>query len=234
MKTPSPKRKKEKLLDEQVIRKFKESTVKRPEGYPPDVDTKNCKKRMPSSKSNWSKIFWKGFPKSHPKANTKESIFLSYRIITTPEKKTTPKRMVFDASAHAVGKPSLNDMLHQGPLMLPNLLGILMRFRTGRIATTADIEKAFLQVRLHEEDRDVTRFLWVKDLNKPPDDHNIVTLRFTRVTLGLNSSPFLLAATIDLHLDTTSNDQDVANQIRKNLYVDNLLLPAESRQEAFK
>ncbi|KIH53970.1 zinc knuckle [Ancylostoma duodenale] len=181
------------------------------------IDTKNCKNWMPSSKKQLEQDILERVPEKPPQGEHKRIHFLSYQIITTPEKKTTPKRIVFDVSAHAVRKPSLNDMLHQGPLMLPNLLGILMRFRTGRIATTADIEKAFLQVRLHEEDRAVTRFLWVKDLNKPPYDHNIVTLRSTRVTLGLNSSPFLLPATIDLHLDTKSDDQDVANQIRKNL-----------------
>ncbi|EPB72220.1 integrase core domain protein [Ancylostoma ceylanicum] len=260
--TGTEKREKQ-LLDEQVIKKFKETTVKRPDGYYVRLPWKNDQANLPDNKGmavarlrslfrqyrnrqeelqEVDTIFKKQLEQGilekvpeKPLQNEHKRIhYLSYQVITNPEKKTTPKRIVFDASAHAVGKPSLNDMLHQGPLLLPNLLGILMRFRTGKIATTADIEKAFLQVRLHEEDRDVTRFLWVKDLKKPPDDYNIITFRFTRVTFGLNSSPFLLAATIDLHLDTTNDDREVANQIRKNLYVDNLLLTAESKNEAFQ
>nr|CDJ83930.1 Retrotransposon domain containing protein [Haemonchus contortus] len=158
--------------------------------------------------------------------------YLAYQVVITPEKKTTPRRIVFDASAHYSGEPSLNEVLHQGPLILPNLSGMLVRFRVGRIAMTADIEKAFLQVRLHEIDRDATRFLWIKDLSRPLVENNIVTYRFTRVTFGLNASPFLLAATINFHLETSTYDNKIATNIKDNMYVDNLLLTAETREEA--
>ncbi|KIH63648.1 hypothetical protein ANCDUO_06050 [Ancylostoma duodenale] len=122
--------------------------------------------------------------------------YLAHHAVMTPEKKTTPQRIVFDASAHYINKPSLNDVLHQGPLILPKLVGMMLRFRTGEIAVTSDVEKAFLQVRLHEEDRDAVRCLWVKDLNDPPTADNIVIYRFTRVTFGMNASSFSIAATI--------------------------------------
>ena len=51
--------------------------------------------------------------------------------------------------------------------MLENLSGLLLRFRLKKVAILADIEKAFLQVGLHPEDRDVTRFMWIKDLREP-------------------------------------------------------------------
>jgi hypothetical protein len=41
-----------------------------------------------------------------------------------------------------------------------------MKFRFHEIAIVADIEKAFLQIGFQSYDRDVTRFLLVKDLNK--------------------------------------------------------------------
>ncbi|KIH69106.1 hypothetical protein ANCDUO_00558 [Ancylostoma duodenale] len=117
---------------------------------------------------------------------------------------------------------------------MPNISGMLMRFRTGKIAITADIGKAFLQVRLHEEDRDATRFLWIRDLTRPFSEDNAITFRFRRVAFGLISSPFLLAATINFHLETAENNKVIAAEIKDNLYVDNLLMTAETKEEGIK
>ncbi|XGW04840.1 hypothetical protein V3C99_015761 [Haemonchus contortus] len=104
--------------------------------------------------------------------NDKESStlihYLKHQPVKTPLKETTKLRIVFDASSHCKGQPSLNDILHQGPLILPELYGILLRFRMKNFVVTADVEKAFLQVRLNECDRDVTRCLWIRDTNRPP------------------------------------------------------------------
>ncbi|EPB68411.1 hypothetical protein ANCCEY_12501 [Ancylostoma ceylanicum] len=72
--------------------------------------------------------------------------YLAHHAVMTPEKNTTPQSIVFDASAHYRNKPSPNDVLHHGPLILPKLIGMMLRFRTGKIAVTSDVEKAFLQV----------------------------------------------------------------------------------------
>ena len=52
----------------------------------------------------------------------------------------------------------------------------------------ADIEKAFLIVSVRKEDREVLRFLWVKDPKS--DVPEVTVLRFTRVVFGVSSSPF--------------------------------------------
>ncbi|VBB29784.1 unnamed protein product [Acanthocheilonema viteae] len=46
--------------------------------------------------------------------------YLPHHEIITPTK-TTTKLIVYDASAHSNGMKSLNDILHRGPLTLPNL-----------------------------------------------------------------------------------------------------------------
>ena len=43
-------------------------------------------------------------------------------------------------------------------MILPDMVGLLLRFRTYSVVILADIEKAFLQVAIQEVDRDVTRF----------------------------------------------------------------------------
>ena len=43
----------------------------------------------------------------------------------------------------------------------------LLRLRLCLIAMIADIEKAFLQIGLREDQRNVTRFLWLKSIENP-------------------------------------------------------------------
>ena len=82
-----------------------------------------------------------------------------------------------------------------------DLTGLLIRFRTKRTELIVDIEKIFLQVRLLPEDRDVTRFLSLKDINQPPLPANMEMYHFARFLVGIISSPFLLGATIVHHLE---------------------------------
>ncbi|KAE9414774.1 hypothetical protein Angca_000169, partial [Angiostrongylus cantonensis] len=85
--------------------------------------------------------------------------YIPHQAVLIPNKSTTKIRIVDDASVHYKGCPSLNDDLHREPVILSQLFGIHLRFRIGRIATTSVAENAFLQVRLHEDDRGATRCL---------------------------------------------------------------------------
>ena len=121
--------------------------------------------------------------------------------VITPTKTTTKVRVVYDASAKTKQtNNSLNECLYRGLVILPDLCGLLIRFRLSPIAVIADIEKAFLSVGLQAADRDVTRFLWLKDPTVLKVDNNVQIYRFCHVPFGVLSSPFLLAATISYHL----------------------------------
>ena len=66
----------------------------------------------------------------------------------------------------------------EGPLFFPDLCGLLLRFRLYSIILLANIEKAFLQLGIQPSDRDVTRFLWLKDIAKLEVDDNMVVYHF--------------------------------------------------------
>ena len=57
---------------------------------------------------------------------------------------------------------NLNECLHCGPVILPDLCGLLIRFRMYPIVVLADTEKAFLQVRIQEPQQDMTHFYGFK------------------------------------------------------------------------
>ena len=77
--------------------------------------------------------------------------------------RTTKLRIVYDTSAKAKKTNlSLNESLYCGSVILEDSCSLLLRFRLYETGIVADIEKAFLQINLQEQDRDVT-----KDINKP-------------------------------------------------------------------
>jgi len=152
--------------------------------------------------------------------------YIPHHEVLTPEK-TTKLRIVFDASAKTRKKnQSLNESLHPGLVILEDPCGLLLRFRLHKVKLVADVEKAFLQVGLQPNDRDVTRFLWLKGPSMPNLENNVQVLRFTRVPFGMISSPFLLAATIKNHL--TKAGTCIAYQIVDNMYVDNMITGVET------
>ena len=141
--------------------------------------------------------------------------------VIKPNNRTKKLRIVYDASAEAKKTNlSLNKSLYQGPVILEDLCSLLLRFRTYDTAIVADIEKAFLQINLQEQDQDVTRFLWLKDINKPVIPSNNDIFRFSRISFGIISSQFILAATIAYHL--RSKKGPIAKKMMKDLYKGNL------------
>ena len=71
---------------------------------------------------------------------------------------TTKIRVVSDASALSGNNKALNALINSGPSLLPDLTGILLRFRENKFALQADIRKAFFMIGLREEDRPFLRF----------------------------------------------------------------------------
>ena len=112
---------------------------------------------------------------------------------------TTPVRIVYDCSCHQPrNQPSLNDCLLTGQPQLNNLCCIILRFRLHPAGIRTNIEKAFLHIQLHEDDRDYTRFLWLSDPQNPYSE--FVVFRFRVVLFGAVCSPFMLNTALHCHL----------------------------------
>lgn len=106
-----------------------------------------------------------------------------------------------------------------GPPLQNRLWDILVRSRFYPVLLTGDLKKAFLHIRIKEEERDVLRFHW-----KPSNSDEILIFCFTWALFGMTCSPFLLERVINQHLDTWERQlPEFIKEPRDNLYVDDLL-----------
>ncbi|RWR99520.1 uncharacterized protein B4U79_08668, partial [Dinothrombium tinctorium] len=175
-----------------------------------------------------------GFAEEVQDVNNNEGYvyYLPHQAVINEKKSTTKFRVVFDGSSHSKGNLSLNDCLYTGPNLVPDLVHVLINFRMRSIGYSADIKKAFLQILLRKQDRDATRFLWLKSNWKPGDKVEYVVLRMKRVLFGAASSPFLLAATVKHHIRKyRDQNEKICQLINNNLYVDDFLGSDDSEEE---
>lgn len=142
--------------------------------------------------------------------------YLPHRAVMKETSETTKIRIVYDCGAKKRGGLSLNDCLKPGPSLLPKIIGLLLRFRWGKVGTVADLVKAFLQIKLHTGERDVTRFIW-----------NGKEYRSTCVLFGATSSPSILNCVIEHHLENLIEEGKFQNWVLKKLkddtYVDDCI-----------
>ena len=154
--------------------------------------------------------------------------YLPHHGVVRQDKTTSKLRIVYDASARTSG-PSLNDCLYAGPSFGQSIFDILLRFRFHRVALAGE---AFLMVSVKEDDRDCLRFLWIRDVQETV--HEVVVMRFTRVVFGVNSSPFLLNATIDHHMRRYYEvDPLFVEKFLSSVYVDDVSLGSDSVEATY-
>ena len=94
------------------------------------------------------------------------SHYLPHRAVTKGNRNTSKLKITLDWSLKQKKSTSFKESLHFGPCLLPLLYDILLTFRLGTIAITADIKQAFLQILVDVDIRDekFLRFLGYDDV----------------------------------------------------------------------
>lgn len=154
--------------------------------------------------------------------------FIPHHPVFKPESKTTPVRPVFDASCKIGRFPSLNECLERGPNLIELIPKAMFRFREGKIGVLSDIRKAFQMIDIQEDDQNYLMFLWWEDQT----GNKLKIFKHKRVVFGVKSSPFILGAVLNYHLDNVvTTDKEVATKLKESLYVDNSVTSVNSFQE---
>ena len=163
-----------------------------------------------------------------PEVPQGREFYIPHKPVVREGAESTKVRIVYDASARAyAGAPSLNEILYAGPPLQNKLWDVLVQQRSYPTVIAGDISKAFLQVRVREDDRDALRFHW-----RANNDQLVETYRFQRVVFGLTCSPYLLGGVIETHLDTWAQDYPTETELlRRSLYVDDAILGGNTVQQ---
>ncbi|XP_076037326.1 uncharacterized protein LOC143022832 [Oratosquilla oratoria] len=178
------------------------------------------------SKQFMINLLEKGYAEEVPKCEVRnqQAWYVPHFGVCHPTKKDKV-RVVFDCAAR-VNDLSLNDLLRQGPDISNLLLGVLLRFRLGLYACTADIETMYYQVKVPEDDRDYLHFLWWKDGHIGSD---IVKLRMTSHPFGASCSPSIANYALKRVVQDHGNQfhKSVSEIVLNNFYVDDLLVSSD-------
>ena len=153
-----------------------------------------------------------------------------HQAVIRENAETTKMRIVYDCSSRANAQTaSLNDCLQTGPPLQPLLFGSRLRNRMRKYCITGDFQKAFLQTRLHKQDREALRVIWYDSLA----GRNIIEYRFTRVIFGATPSPYILGVTLQKHIKMFEEEfTATAQSLLEDTYVDDIQGGGDAEEDA--
>ena len=136
------------------------------------------------------------------------------------EDRSTKTRIVINAAAEGEDGTSLNSHLYPGPVMLPSLLILLIKFRYGKIAYSCDLSKCYLRTHLDKESQQFLRLKW----RWGQEDQPFKDWIFRRLAFGISSAPFQSSWIIRENASLFDEKYPLESSIIKSqTYVDDLV-----------
>ncbi|XP_074036726.1 uncharacterized protein [Leptinotarsa decemlineata] len=152
--------------------------------------------------------------------------FLPHHCVIKESSETTKLRVVFDGSTKTSTGFSLNDLLHKGYQVQPDLYDIFCRFRQHSYVLTCDIEKMYRQVKMNPSQRHLQNILW---RNSPQEELKCIQL--STVTYGVTSSSFLATRVLKELASNCKGFPLAKRALLKQTYVDDVLHGTDSLSE---
>lgn len=155
------------------------------------------------------------------------SYYLPHHGVWKKNSPTIKLRVVFNGSSRTTAGVSLNNILHVGAKLQADLIDVLLQFRLFQYVFSADIEKMYKQIKVHQDDQKYQRIFWINQ------DQHLITYQLTTVTYELACAPFLALRTfLQLVNDESSKFPLSVPALTKGRYVDDIFGGADTIEEA--
>lgn len=160
--------------------------------------------------------------------NDKPEYFMPHHGVLKESSTSTKLRVVFNASAPTSTGISLNELQMVGPTIQQDLFSILLRFRMHKIVLSSDIQMMYRQVLINPEQRSLQKIVWRANPSDP-----IKIFQLNTVTYGTAAASFLAIRCLhEVARECESEHPVIANIIRNDMYVDDLLTSVDTSEEA--
>ena len=145
----------------------------------------------------------------------REKLILPWQMVVDENKATEHSkiRMCLDGTA-------ANKLIYKIKSDMPEIMDILMRWKTSNFWCTVDIRKMFWSILTHQEDAELQYCVWRTSPKAP-----LNLYLFRRMVMGLNNSPGLARLTLLKNAaDNKAKYPSVQEIIRKDTYMDDSVI----------
>ncbi|XP_011864068.1 PREDICTED: uncharacterized protein LOC105559979, partial [Vollenhovia emeryi] len=159
-------------------------------------------------------------------SSRRSHFYLPHHGVLKPDSTTTKLRVVFNGSSASTSGYSANDLMYTGAKLHLNISDVLLWIRRHRHIFATDITKMYRQIKIHKDDWELQRILWMDDqLNEVP-------YHLTTVTYGTKAAPFLAVRTLLQLAEDEGNKYPLAvPSITHGRYVDDIFGGADTIQQ---
>ncbi|XP_026684463.1 uncharacterized protein LOC113470313 isoform X3 [Diaphorina citri] len=156
--------------------------------------------------------------------------FIPCHLVVRLDKASSKFRVVYDASCKTNTGLSLNDLLHTGPKLYTDLLGVLLNFRLFEHALNGDIAKMFLNIKLLPDYWKYQIILW-----RFSTDDKLMVYELRVVIFGTSASPYLAQRTVHKLVEDEQSRFPLAGKlISQSLYMDDCVISFLKKEDAIK
>ena len=182
-------------------------------------------KKMVETIEEWLKLGYAHVVEGK-EARRRDSFVIPSFIVTRTDKTSTQHRLVINAAREFKGR-SINDYISRTPDAMNELYSVLLKFRLGQHAFTADIKHMFLRILTNKNDQQ-----YVRVLHQPKNDGPVQVVQCSRHVFGLRSSPYVAMEVIRHHARQYQSKWPLAAEsVLQCSIVDDILVSADSEKE---